>query len=112
MGIGDRLKEERERLGVNQTEFAALAGVSKNSQFNYEKGERSPDSAYLYAIFNAGADVLYVLTGNRAAPSSDNLSPAETTLLSQYRSLSESDKAAVRRMVGALAELSAVTPQN
>ena len=50
MGIGERLKEERERLGFSQTEFAAVAGASKNSQYNYEKGERSPDAAYLAAV--------------------------------------------------------------
>lgn len=41
VGIGERLKEERERLGMNQTDFAAQLNVSKNSQYNYEKGERS-----------------------------------------------------------------------
>lgn len=38
VGIGERLKEERERIGLNQTELAAKAGASKNSQYNYEKG--------------------------------------------------------------------------
>jgi transcriptional regulator with XRE-family HTH domain len=61
--IGDRLKEERGRMKRNQTDFAALAGVGKTTQINYESGTRSPDAEYLAAIALAGADVLYVLTG-------------------------------------------------
>ncbi|WP_162961855.1 helix-turn-helix domain-containing protein, partial [Pseudomonas aeruginosa] len=47
MTIGERLKEERQRLGMSQTELAEQCGVSKNTQLAYEKGERSPDAAYL-----------------------------------------------------------------
>jgi transcriptional regulator with XRE-family HTH domain len=65
VSIGDRLREERERLRLNQTDFAALGGVGRKSQFNYEEGERQPDAAYLAAIANAGVDATYVLTGNR-----------------------------------------------
>ncbi len=59
------MREERERLGFNQTDFAALGGVGRKSQFNYEEGERQPDAAYLAAISAAGADALYILTGQR-----------------------------------------------
>lgn len=63
--FGDRLKEERERLGFNQTDFGALGGVKKQAQLNYEKGERNPDSAYISAIANHGVDILYLVTGTR-----------------------------------------------
>lgn len=66
--MGARLREERERLGFNQTDFGEIGGVLKKAQFNYEKGERNPDAAYLAAIATAGADVLYILTGQRAMP--------------------------------------------
>lgn len=65
MPLGDRLREERERLGFNQTDFAALAGSTRKTQFNYESGERTPDAAYLAAISAAGADVSYLVTGKR-----------------------------------------------
>ena len=42
MTIGERLKEERQRIGVNQTVMAEKCGVTKNTQLAYEKGERSP----------------------------------------------------------------------
>ena len=71
--VADRLKNERARLGLNQTDFAAIAGQSKKSQMRYEAGERSPDAAYLSLLASAGADVAYILTGVRttsAAPGS------------------------------------------
>lgn len=61
----DRLREERNRLGLNQSDFAELGGVKLNAQVNYENGSRKPDSGYLAAISNAGVDILYVLTGTR-----------------------------------------------
>jgi transcriptional regulator with XRE-family HTH domain len=63
--IFERLREERKRLGLSQAEFAAKACVHFKSQANYEKGDRAPDAAYLTAIAAAGADVLYILTGER-----------------------------------------------
>ncbi len=63
--FGDRLKEERKRLGLNQTDFAAFAGVTTETQSNYERGSRKPDSEYLEAIAMHDVDVAYVLTGHR-----------------------------------------------
>jgi len=51
------------RLGLSQAVFAELAGQKKQSQINYESGERSPDGRYLEAIARAGADVLFIVTG-------------------------------------------------
>ena len=63
--IGERLREERERLGLSQPAFAALGGAGKHSQINYEADRRSPDGQYLSAVAAHGVDVLYVLTGQR-----------------------------------------------
>ena len=65
MTLGDRLKEEREKLGVSQSVFGELGGVTKASQINYEKGTRSPDAAYLSGVAEVGVDVGYVLSGKR-----------------------------------------------
>lgn len=64
--IGERLREERELLGLSQPAFAEVGGVQKRAQINYEKDERYPDAAYLAAVAAAGVDVLYVLTGQHA----------------------------------------------
>lgn len=65
--IGERLREERERLGYSQIDFAGLAGVGRGSQANYEKGERSPDANYLAAVAEVGADIAYIVTGIKSA---------------------------------------------
>lgn len=101
MGIGERLKEERERLGLNQTDFAALAGASKNTQYNYEKGGRSPDSIYLAAAAAQGVDILYVVTGQRAPTPEGAISASEMEMVLQIRSLGEEDRGAVGRLLAA-----------
>ena len=65
--IGARLRAERKRLGMTQERFAALGGSSKPSQVRYENDERSPDGNILSLIAKGGADVLYILTGERSA---------------------------------------------
>ena len=67
----ERLAEERARLGYGQGEFAALAGVGRGAQANYEKGLRQPDMSYLERVATAGADVLYIVTGMRAISDRD-----------------------------------------
>ncbi|MBA1289160.1 helix-turn-helix domain-containing protein [Pseudomonas japonica] len=103
MGIGDRLREERERLGLNQTDFAARFGVSKNTQYNYEKGERSPDAVYLCAVQNAGVDALYILLGKRASVTADSLTAIESEIVDYLRRMSAYNVESVRRMAYALA---------
>ena len=63
-----RLKQERQRLHMNQTEFAGSGGVQKQAQFTYEKGLRYPDASYLARIAEVGVDVLYLLTGRASDP--------------------------------------------
>ena len=98
MNISDRLREERERLGLNQVEFGSIGGVKKLAQINYEKGERHPDSAYLAAIAAAGADVLYILTGQRSqpVPPAQELPRQEQEWLALYRNSSDEVRAALK----------------
>ncbi|VWD35655.1 helix-turn-helix domain-containing protein [Burkholderia contaminans] len=95
--FSERLKEERQRLGLNQEGFAALGGVQKQAQFNYEKGVRKPDSDYLVALAGHGVDVLYVLTGRRS--DSSPLLPDETELLSGFRQLTDVGQAAIQASI-------------
>lgn len=66
--IGQRLREERKRLGLSQTEFSRTVGVHLNTQSRYEKGEREPDTAYLEAIGKVGVDVGYVMGHSKWTP--------------------------------------------
>ncbi|NYT80902.1 helix-turn-helix transcriptional regulator [Alcaligenaceae bacterium] len=86
VSIGDRLKEERLRLGLTQPVMGEIAGVTKKSQMLYEAGERFPDARYLAAAMRAGVDVLYVLSGERSNSAlTHHLSPREQVVLDAYR---------------------------
>nr|WP_249173458.1 helix-turn-helix transcriptional regulator [Burkholderia dolosa] len=98
------MKEERERLGLNQTKFGELGGVSKKAQIDYEKDVFSPNARYLEAVAKGGVDVLYVLTGARTPTAAASLSREEEALVDNYRHSSPEDQAAMRRTATALAE--------
>ena len=100
--IGDRLQAERNRLGLNQTEFAALGGVSKASQVNYEKGERSPDANYLSGLADAGVDVLYVLTGVKCAVELTSTNRSHLLLAEQIERLPADLQQALQLLLAAL----------
>lgn len=99
--IGARLREERERLGHTQTEFADLGSASKRSQTDWEQGNLVPNGEYLATISNHGVDVGYVLTGER---NSNHLSEEECLFLSELRRL---DQRGQDCMLGMLAAMSA-----
>lgn len=96
MSIEQRLKEERLRLGFNQADFAALAGKTKKTMIDYEKGFTAPDVKFLTAIASAGVDLMFVLTGK---VSSESLSADETALLTGYRAMDARGKAGVLAFV-------------
>jgi transcriptional regulator with XRE-family HTH domain len=77
-----RLREERRRLGLNQTVFGRLGGVSLDTQNRYESGKTTPDSEYLARLIPEGVDVLYILTGERQ--SAEGLGPGASRIVSAY----------------------------
>lgn len=94
-GIGPRLREERERLGMTQRVFGDIGGVEPNAQGKYESGERSPRVDYLAALATRGVDALYVLSGIRTPASLEGLNTAESGLLDAFRQLSGDDQTAL-----------------
>lgn len=103
--IGERLREERVRLGFSQAALGEIGGVKANAQGNYEKGDRYPDAAYLAAVSEHGIDVLYVVTGQRTPVASSSFTGDETELVAHYRQLPEGDRTHTHKMVTALAEM-------
>ncbi|MFT4191618.1 MAG: helix-turn-helix transcriptional regulator [Comamonas sp.] len=106
---------------MNQTEFGMLGGVTKDSQLNYEKGTRRPDSSYLEALAAQGVDVTYLLTGMRTptgtleaatqpavngvrSPAMRSLTPDQVSLLENYENANETGRAAARTVLDALAQ--------
>lgn len=62
-GLPDRLRQERERLGLSQEKFAQLVGVSRVTENYYEQGSREPPIAYLSAAGRVGCDLRFLLFG-------------------------------------------------
>lgn len=94
MTIHGRLKSERERLSLSQPRVAELVGVGKTTVINWEKGASAPDAVQLSALATAGADVLYILTGQRsqAVPATAGLSRRAAALLDNYEHTDEAGK--------------------
>ena len=102
MTFGARLKEERGRLGLTQSLFAAHGGVVKFTQINYEKDVASPSVDYLYKLEKVGVDIGYVLTGERTASASmkrDELDQRTSELVKRWDLLGEPAKHLVETTV-------------
>ena len=98
MSIFLRLREERERLGLSQPAFAAVAGTTKQTLFSWETGKTAPDGFQLAALATTGADVLYILTGQRSqpVPPAHELPRQEQEWLALYRNSSDEVRAALK----------------
>lgn len=102
VSVGERLKEERERLGYNQTDFVRIAGVTLQSQGNYESGRREPSTSYFAAIAAAGADVQYIITGVRCSAVAAGLTREEVEILEGYRQADTTGRTAMRAVMRAV----------
>lgn len=69
--FGDRLKIERERLGLSQSDAAEACGVRREMWGKYERGTATPGCSVLERFSAHGGDVLYVLVGRREPLRSD-----------------------------------------
>lgn len=82
MSFGARLKEERKRLKLTQTQLAELVGTTKSTQLLYEKETMRANSEYLSAIARVGLDVGYIITGQHGGV---QLSAEEAEILALLR---------------------------
>lgn len=70
--VGDRLRKARELTGMDQKDFAAALGMSRNTVSNYEVGNTPPKRMALNAwALATGIPVEWLLTGQAADPSPD-----------------------------------------
>lgn len=81
-GLAERIQQERTRLDLTQVQLAARLGCSRSVVFSYEDGRSSPTADWLTRFAGVGADVSYVLLGERLASTAD-----EAWLLEHYRDL-------------------------
>lgn len=89
-------------MNLNQTEFAALGGVTLGSQTRYETGDQVPKTDYIHGIAMHGVDVLYVLTGQRSAES--GVGDDASKLLSAFHALPANMKRAAVAILETLRE--------
>ena len=101
-GVSERLREERDRKGLTQLEFATLVGVSRGTQKNYELGAAvgAMDLKYLASLEANGIDATYVLTGQRTVAA--GLTEEEFTVLEHYRAIEVDDQRSIRRFLRAM----------
>lgn len=99
MEMHERLIAERERLGMNQDQMAVAGGVKKRAYCYYESGERVPDAVFFSGVAKFGADIRYIVTGERDGPAPEVLTTDERELLTLFRAAPLAVKAAA---IGAL----------
>ena len=97
--FGDRLEEERSRLGLKKGQMAEAGNVAPSTYTSYLQGDRIPDLNALVAWAGAGVDPLYVALGRRMP---DLLAPEEEMILSGYRRLDARGRAGVLALIGGM----------
>ena len=90
--IGNRLKEERERLGYSEIQIDAY--------IRFEEGLADPGIYRMPRLSSIGFDVLYIITEERHIPGLE-----EDLLLQKFRSLSLKGKVSVFNTIDALERL-------
>ncbi|MFW2077521.1 helix-turn-helix domain-containing protein [Acinetobacter sp. ULE_I010] len=86
---GERLKEERRRLGIKtQDELAEIMGVAKNSIGRFEKHNEPLNTDYLDRLEDHGFNIAYILWGTKEVKNSE-LSDDEVKLIQLYRQTRE-----------------------
>lgn len=84
--FGERLKQERQRLGLSQKDIHLKIGVSRGSMSMYESGETSPSVQTLMDLMGLGFDARYLLEAKGAHPAACPSSTTEPGGLDQSHS--------------------------
>lgn len=100
--ISERLKQERLRLGLKQTDVIKAIDVAIATFSNYENGKRSPDADFLLKLGALGYDIGYVVTGKRLENGMAVLLPDEQEWLDVYRALGADDRDRLIKMAKSL----------
>lgn len=104
MSFSERLKAQRESLGLTRGALAEQLGVSASAVGNYETGVSFPKEEVLLRLFNALQTEPNRLFCDSFFARELPLSAAERELLEQYRSLSPVGRDTVRSVADALCD--------
>ena len=94
---GNRLKEQRKKLGYTQAQIAEICGVSSRMWGDYERGRSQPKTELFFQFEKAGIDVQYVMHGMQGAapPEQLALSAGEQAWLALFRQLAPAARRSV-----------------
>lgn len=107
--IGGRFREERERIGVGRESLGKELLTSGRTIVKYEANETSPRAHELLLFSRLGADVLYIVTGQRqvlgvSEPAAPYSVAADLATHVAVLKLSEPDAALLRSVADRLAQ--------
>ena len=90
MSFGSRLREQREALGLKQSELGKMLGVTGSAIGNYENGVSSPKADVLYKVFDSlQCDANYLFQDEMGEQSKSASSQEEEALLRLFHRLNE-----------------------
>ena len=96
---GERLKEERKRLGIKtQDELAEILGVRKNSVVRYEKHNDPLTTDQLDKLEDHGFNIAYILWGTMEFKHSE-LDEVEAQIIQLYRQTQEEMRPALMALI-------------
>ncbi len=97
MSFASRLKAQRERMGLTQTQLASMLGVTKGAIGNYETGHSSPKAEVLFKVFDVlQCDANYLFQDEMSSLHEETATPEEmSNLVQQFRKLSSYGQEAV-----------------
>lgn len=89
MGIGYRIKEAREKMGLTQIELGNMVGVTGSAITNYEKGTSHPKEQIIYKLMETlNIDANYLFQDVVHLPQKEsNITLAEYEHIKKYRVL-------------------------
>lgn len=126
LSVGNRCKEERERLGLQRAAVAGACGKTPQAIGEYERGVSYPGGEAMLGFAKIGMDVQYIFTGLRS-PNLNQvaeevgpykvekgvgpLSKDEELLVRKYRELNPSDKTHFQAIIVKVASTKGVGKQ-
>lgn len=101
--LGDNIRENREKLGINQVELAKLIGVSKQTVSNWENDNRIPPTQTLDKLANIFNVTTDSLLGRNTVLQSDTRVDMENDedyiVAKEISKLDADDKEFIKRMI-------------
>ncbi|MCL2160694.1 MAG: helix-turn-helix domain-containing protein [Betaproteobacteria bacterium] len=99
--IGSRLKEAREKLGMDQVRFAEELGIPRNSLHRYETDDQVPGGKVLAKLADLGVDIVYILRGGNSL--SVEITTTEMRLIHDYRMSHKDVKKGIKALLASTA---------